>query len=99
MLNVQSALTAARNLLGLLKDKTATKVDDELFDLVVAIDDSPKLKEWVAKKFEAQAAGVLSIESEPTEELALELRERKIEWAKLIQYLPVLLQVLKTFAG
>lgn len=96
--DVTAALTAARNVLGILKDQTATTLDNELYDLLAAIDDSPALKSWLASKIGQQQNGVLSIESDPPEALVLEVRERRIDWSKLVAMLPTIIQLLGAFA-
>lgn len=102
-MNLLLLLGKAIGLLRLLAAQTATKVDDQAVDLLDAINESPKLREWFDKVLQTAPAdpttGTLSITAEPPAEIVQELRDRKIEWSKLVEYLPVLIQIIRTLAG
>lgn len=97
--DLRNVLSRSLGLLALLAAQTKTTIDDEVVALLQAIHDSPALLDWFQSKLAADASGVLSIETDPPEALVEEVRERKINWARLVELLPVLLQVAKTFAG
>ena len=88
-----------RGVLSFLAGRTATQLDDNIVALLGAIADSPVLLDWLESKFNAQQEGVLSIESEPTEAIALELGKRGIDWSKLVALLPVIVELFGKFAG
>lgn len=92
-------LRKAKPLIELLVSLTPSTADDDGVKILYSILESPVLGGWFKSKVEADAAGVLSIESEPTPEVAQELRDRKIDWSKLIEKLPALIAIFKAFAG
>lgn len=96
-IDLRVALGKALALLTILAATTATKVDDEIVGFLNAINDSPALLEWFQKKFSDDAAGVLSVESDPPAALVEEIKLRDVPWAKLVAALPTLIQIVKLF--
>lgn len=84
--------------LGFLKtlaQLTETKVDDEIVELLDAIAESPALLDWIKGLLDVglDEAGQLSLVGEPPEAVALALKERKIDWAKLLEKLPAIISL------
>lgn len=95
-IDLRAALGKALALLTILAASTATKVDDEVVSFLAAINDSPALLEWFQRKFADDAAGVLSVETDPPAALVEEIKLRDLPWDKLIAALPMLIQIVKT---
>jgi hypothetical protein len=84
------ALDVARR----ISQKTATRVDDELLDLLEAIRDDPTLRAWIGGKL-LQPPGSLAIETSPSAPVAAALASRNVDWGKLLSYLPRILEILQ----
>jgi hypothetical protein len=96
-------LGKALGLLRLLAAGTTTTLDDQAVELLQAIYDSPALLKWFEDLLKTApldpTTGTLSMTADPPEEIVQELRDRKIDWSKLVEYLPVLIQIVRAFAG
>jgi hypothetical protein len=101
VMDILDILLKSLSFLKTLAALTATKVDDEIVELLQAIADSPALVDWLKGLIESTSdnEGVLSLIGEPSAEVTEALRERKIDWARLIEKLPALIALLKAFSG
>lgn len=98
-MDILNLLVKSLAFLKTLAALTAITVDDEIVALLEAIADSPALLDWLKGKIDADAAGVLSIETDPPQALVEEIGKRKIDWAKLIEKLPALIALVKALSG
>lgn len=92
-------LTKASAFFAVIAPMTPIKTDDELPALIDAIRSDAILFGWLEAKVAADEAGVLQMEAGPSEEMTLALNARGIDWAKLIQYLPAIIAIVKTLRG
>lgn len=82
-----------------LAERTSTKIDDELIDLLEAIRTDPWLLEWLSGKSD-QPSGTLSIEVAPEGDLKLAIERKEIQWGTLADRLPeilALIQLIRSF--
>ncbi len=86
-------LNLALDLARRLSQKTVTRVDDELIDLLEALHDDPTLRAWIGGKL-LQPPGTLAIETAPSAAVAAALAQRQLTWNKLMAYLPRILEIL-----
>ena len=99
LLDLRAILTKARDFIAFIAPVTPIKTDDELPGLIDAILADANLFGWFAGKVADSEAGTLSLESTPPMALKLTLEQRKIDWSRLVDLLPVIIQVVGLFRG
>lgn len=98
-MEVISALDRVRAFLAAIAPVTPIKTDDALVVTIDAIRFDAEFLGWFKKKVDDSAAGTLSLESSPPVALQVVLEQRRIDWAKLLEMLPVLIQLVGIFRG
>ncbi len=93
-MQLQTVLDLALELARLLSRKTLTRVDDELVEVLEALRDDPLLRAWIGGKL-LQPPGALAVETHPSAPIAAALAGRRIDWSKLLAYLPRILEILQ----
>ncbi|MBW3599413.1 MAG: hypothetical protein KY475_19350 [Planctomycetes bacterium] len=93
-MNLLTLLDLALDVARRVSLQTATRVDDELLDLLEAIRDDPTLRTWIGGKL-LQPPGALAIETQPSSPVAAALAARRIDWTKLLSYLPQIIEILQ----
>ncbi len=100
-MQLQTLLDLALEVARRLSQKTVTRIDDELVDLLEALRDDPTLRAWIGGKL-LQPPGTLAIETAPSAPVAAALAQRQLTWSKLLAYLPRILEILhliRAFTG
>lgn len=97
-LNIRAALTKARAVLVVVAPLTPLKTDDALIPVIDAFLADADMMGWLKAKAAAPppADGTLSLEAEP-EALQLALARNKIDFAKVMAALPVILELIRMF--
>lgn len=98
-MSIRALLEKARSFLAAIAPITPLKTDDELPGLIDAILADASLLGWFEAKVAASDAGVLSLESTPPVALQVVLEQRKINWSRLIELLPAIIQVIGVLKG
>lgn len=93
---IRDILTRFIAIASFLTSYTSTKIDDEVLAFAQAVVDSPALLAWLETLINAPE-GTQQLVGPPPELLVEELRERRIDWAKLLERLPALIALVKAF--
>lgn len=98
-MSLRSLLVKARAFIAAIAPVTPLKTDDELPGLIDALLADAALFGWFEDKVAASDSGVLSIESTPPVALQMVLEQRKVNWSRLIELLPAIIQVISVLKG
>ena len=92
---MRTLLLHAIAVLKVIAQMTTSKIDDELVKLLEAIADEPTVLDWLTAQAAADPENMMAASDEPPAELAAALAAARIEWKKIIEYLPAILAILK----
>ena len=91
---IRQILDLAYVVLDSMARLTATELDDHLLVLIDAVRNSPQLMAWLEALLDSTPAGALpQLAATCPDHLELELGA--IPWSKLLQLLPVLLEIIR----
>lgn len=94
------ALVKLRAILAALAPLTATKLDDSAIAVIDAILHDGTLFGWFSGKVrEDDLHGKLALESQPPVALQAVLEQRQIDWARLLEWLPHIVTLIKILRG
>ena len=87
--------------LAVLAEQTATQVDDELVDVLRAIDEEGLLGSWFKGRMDADATpeGTLRLMADPPAEITEAFKARGIDFQRVLELLPVIITIVRTLAG
>lgn len=97
--DLRSILTRARDITAIFASHTSTKLDDALLVVLDAILADGTLFGWFESTVEADESGTLSVMTDAPVALQGALQARGIDWAKLVELLPVILSLIKSLRG
>lgn len=98
-LDLRTILLRVRSFIAAIAPVTPLKTDDELPGLIDAVLADATLFGWLETKVQADADGVLQIETDPPVALQLSLEAQALKWDRLLALLPVLLEIVRVFRG
>lgn len=99
MSSLRDILAKVRSFLAVIAPMTPITLDDALIPVIDAILKDSDLFGWFSAKVDQHATGVLSLETDPPVALQASLERHGIKWAKLLDMLPAILEIVRMFKG
>jgi hypothetical protein len=96
-MDLRAVLTKIRAFLAFVSPVTPIKTDDALVTVIDALLADADLFGWFQRKVEDHNNGTLQLESDPPVALQVSLEARAIDWNKLLELVPVLIQLIGLF--
>lgn len=96
---LKAALLKVRGILAAIAPITPLKLDDTLVLVIDAGLADAELFGWFQAKVEADAAGTLAIETEPSAALQISLAKRGLTFGQVAAALPAILELLRLIRG
>jgi hypothetical protein len=99
VISLDVALSKVRAFLVAAAPLTPIKSDDAAIVVIDALLHDGRLFGWFGTKVAEDDNGVLSLESTPPVALQVVLEQRQIDWAKLLEFLPTIITLVRMFRG
>lgn len=98
-INLKYLLVKARDILALVAPVTPLKTDDAIVAVMTALIEDATLFGYFEKAVDAEDSGKLSLVGEPPVALQTALEDRKLDWGKLLTYLPTIIEIIRAMRG
>lgn len=92
-------LTKARDMLAAVAPITPLKTDDAIVVVMTALLEDGELFKFFDAAVDSEDSGKLSLVGEPPVALQAALEARKIDWQKLITFLPTIIEIVRMLRG
>ncbi len=97
-MDIRSALEKVKAVLLIIAKFTpGIQTDDAVIKVIDALLADAEMLGWFKTKVADSDSGVLTLESTPPVALQLKVEELRLDWGKLIEMLPVLIQLVSMF--